>query len=232
MQDLSLLQLVLGANLIVQIIIVLLLLLSVISWGIIARKWLFLIKIRYDNYRFLKKFHAATNITTLYQSLKEQQRRSGNAALFHDSIQEYDKISQHTSNNTTNSAIIIDNISRVLESSVEQQAARCQRQLATLATFGSVSPYIGLLGTVIGIIHAFVGLSSGSSATLTSVAPGIAEALITTAIGLFVAIPAYLFYNKFATDAQQVSGNMYRFADELLNLISRRLLRYNANSHD
>ena len=119
--------------------------------------------------------------------------------------------------------MILLNVERTLSSTVEEEIDRYEHSLSTLATFGSVSPYIGLLGTVWGIMHAFIGLGSLGQATLTTVAPGIAEALVATAIGLFVAIPAYIFYNKFTAEVNSLNNKMNKFGDDFLNLISRRL---------
>ena len=224
-QEISIIQLILNASIIVQIVIGILVLFSIFSWGIIFSKWTFLTKAKLDTNSFLRQFASTNNVATLYTTISGKSSRHSVAALFYNGINEYNKLNKQ---GTKDAEVIILNIERTLSSTVESEIDHYERSLSTLATFGSVSPYIGLLGTVWGIMHAFIGLGTQGQATLATVAPGIAEALVATAIGLFVAIPAYIFYNKFTAEVNSLNNKMNKFGDEFLNLISRRLAN---NSH-
>lgn len=219
-QEISIVQLILHASIVVQFVIGLLIVFSIISWGIIFAKWTALTKAKLDTNSFLRQFKSTKNVATLYTALAAKESHNSVAALFYNGINEYNKLSKQ---GIKNPDIIMLNIERTLSSSVENEVGRYEHKLSTLATFGSVSPYIGLLGTVWGIMHAFIGLGTSGQATLSTVAPGIAEALVATAVGLFVAIPAYIFYNKFTADVNGLNNKMNKFGDEFLNLISRRL---------
>ena len=213
-QEISILQLILNASIVVQIVIGILVLFSVISWSIILGKWAFFVKVKLDTYSFLRQYSSTTSVSMLFNNVSAKSTKNSVAALF------YNKLSKQS---ITDTKLIMENIERSLNSSIDEQLDKYESKLSTLATFGSVSPYIGLLGTVWGIMHAFIGLGATGQATLSSVAPGIAEALVATAIGLFVAIPAYIFYNKFSSDIQSLNNKMNKFGDEFLNFIRRRL---------
>jgi biopolymer transport protein TolQ len=220
-QEISILQLILDASIVVQIVIAILILFSIVSWGIIFSKWAMLAGIKRDTKAFLRQFHNSNNISALYTAVSAKEAKNSVAALFFHGLNEYNKLSKQ---GITDKAVMLENIERSLTSTVDAEIDKYEVSLSTLATFGSVSPYIGLLGTVWGIMHAFIGLGSAGQATLASVAPGIAEALVATAIGLVVAIPAYIFYNKFSADVASLTNKMNNFGDEFLNLISRRLI--------
>ena len=219
-QEISILQLILNASIVVQIVIGILVLFSVISWSIILGKWAFFVKVKLDTYSFLRQYSSTTSVSMLFNNVSAKSTKNSVAALFYNGISEYNKLSKQS---ITDTKLIMENIERSLNSSIDEQLDKYESKLSTLATFGSVSPYIGLLGTVWGIMHAFIGLGATGQATLSSVAPGIAEALVATAIGLFVAIPAYIFYNKFSSDIQSLNNKMNKFGDEFLNFVRRRL---------
>ena len=223
-QEISILQLIINASLVVQIVIGILVIFSIASWGIIFTKWATLAKAKLDTQSFLRQYNATTNISSLFTTISGKSNKNSVAALFYQGIGEYNKL---TKQGVTDKELMINNIERSLNSTLDAEIDRYEGSLSMLATFGSVSPYIGLLGTVWGIMHAFIGLGSVGQATLASVAPGIAEALVATAIGLFVAIPAYIFYNKFSGDVQSLNNKMNKFGDEFLNLINRRLVGSN-----
>jgi len=227
-QEISIIQLILNASIIVQIVMLILIAFSVLSWGIIFSKWAFLAKIKLETKSFLNQFASSNSVATLYTAVSAKANKNSVAALFFNGINEYNKLNKQ---GTTNAEVILLNIERTLSSTVEAEIDRYENSLSTLATFGSVSPYIGLLGTVWGIMHAFIGLGTQGQATLATVAPGIAEALVATAIGLFVAIPAYIFYNKFTAEVNSLNNKMNKFGDEFLNLISRRLAGGNSQRH-
>lgn len=219
-QEISILQLIINASIVVQIVIGILVLFSIVSWGIIFTKWATLGKVKLDTSNFLRQYKSANSISTLFTNVSSKSSKNSVAALFYYGITEYNQL---TKQGITDKNLMIDNIERSLNSAMDAELDRYESRLSMLATFGSVSPYIGLLGTVWGIMHAFIGLGAAGQATLASVAPGIAEALVATAIGLFVAIPAYIFYNKFSGDIQSLSNKMNKFGDEFLNLTNRRL---------
>ena len=219
-QEISILQLIINASVVVQIVIGILVLFSIVSWGIIFTKWVTLGKVKFDTMSFLRQYKSANSISTLFTETSSKSTKSSVAALFYYGITEYNKLIKQ---GITDKTLMITNIERSLNSAMDAELDRYESRLSMLATFGSVSPYIGLLGTVWGIMHAFIGLGAAGQATLASVAPGIAEALVATAIGLFVAIPAYIFYNKFSGDVQSLNNKMNKFGDEFLNLINRKL---------
>ena len=225
---LSIIQLVLDASFVVQIVMAILILFSILSWGIILRKWIFLNKIKFSSHKFIKQFANTTNVATLYNEINALDNKFATHALFYNGINEYNKINKQ---GISDSNVVLSNVERTLTATIDTELDNYSQGLSTLATFGSVSPYIGLLGTVWGIMDAFSGLGSGDGqATLNSVAPGIAEALVATAIGLIVAIPAYIFYNKFTSDINTINNKMNKFGDDFLNLINRRLAN-NSNTH-
>ncbi|HLX52989.1 MAG TPA: protein TolQ [Aquella sp.] len=228
-QEISILQLIMNASIVVQAIIGLLLLFSIASWAIIFGKWVSLGLAKNRTNSFLRQFHSSSSISKLYTSVSANEHKHCVEALFFDGINEYNKLNKQ---GITQKEVVLENIDRSLSASIESQIDKFEHSLSTLATFGSVSPYIGLLGTVWGIMHAFIGLGASGQATLSTVAPGIAEALVATAIGLFVAIPAYIAYNKFTSDISSLNNKMNKFGDEFLNLINRRLMVTTANSQD
>ncbi len=219
-QELSIIQLILNASFVVQLVIGILLFFSIVSWGIIINKWLSITHANISTNSFLRQFANATNISTLYTTISAQSNKHTVTEIFYQGINEYNKLHKQ---NIKNPEIILENIERTMTSTINSEIDKYEHRISSLATFGSVSPYIGLLGTVWGIMHAFIGLSNQGQATLSSVAPGIAEALVATAIGLFVAIPAYIFYNKFTTQIDQLNNKMNHFGNDFLNMINRKI---------
>ena len=225
MQDTSIMALISDASIVVQLIIALLALFSISSWGIILSKWLTLAKAKAATNKFMDQYYNSPSITNLYNSISQLPTRVSTGQMFYSGLSEYNRM--HKSG-VTNKDTIISNIERTLAATIDDELNNYEAHLSTLATFGSVSPYIGLLGTVWGIMHAFLGLGSSGQASLASVAPGIAEALIATAVGLFVAIPAYMAYNKFSADVGHLYNKMNKFGDEFLNLLNRKLSASNS----
>ena len=220
MEKTSIIALILDASSIVQIIMALLAIFSITSWAIIFTKWLSLAHARAEMHKFMQQYANCTSITTLYTTISQLPNRVATCQMFYAGLTEYNRMNK---SGVSNKIAISSNIERALAATIDDELNNFETHLATLATFGSVSPYIGLLGTVWGIMHAFLGLGSSGQATLASVAPGIAEALIATAIGLFVAIPAYIAYNKFSAEVNFLYNKMNKFGDEFLNLINRKL---------
>jgi biopolymer transport protein TolQ len=211
--------LILNASLEVQIIMAILVVFSIISWAIILGKWASLTRAKRATNKFNQQYQNNRNFSNLYSSLLNIKRVTI-AQMFYEGLSEYNRLNK---NGIKNKNDILTNVERTLIATIEDELNHYESRLATLATFGSVSPYVGLLGTVWGIMNAFIGLGNSGQATLASVAPGIAEALIATAIGLFVAIPAYMGYNKFSADIAMLEKKMNKFADDLLNTINRQL---------
>lgn len=216
-EDLSILTLVLNASLLVQGVMVLLLGLSVASWTIIFRKGATLRAAQRETERFERDFWAGGDLQTLFEAAKRKMSSAGNQAnaavlerIFAAGMQEFLKAKE------------IDAARRAMKAAYQREMDRLEANLPFLASVGSVSPYIGLFGTVWGIMHAFRGLANVQQATLASVAPGIAEALVATAIGLFAAIPAVVAYNRYATDVDRLSIHFESFIEEFTNILQRQ----------
>lgn len=223
MEQMSIVSLVTNASFAVQIIMLLLAVFSVISWGIIIGKYLSLTKAMRQTNAFISNYRNTNSLNSLFNSINKTERVT-TAQMCYAGLTEY----QRATKSGCSKQDVNTNIERALLATIEEEIDNYESGLSTLATFGSVSPYIGLLGTVWGIMHAFIGLGNGDQATLASVAPGIAEALIATAIGLFVAIPAYMGFNKFTADVAKLEKKMNAFGDDFLNMLNRQT---NANSH-
>lgn len=219
-QDLSIFQLILNASFVVKLVLLILLIFSILSWGIIFAKMISLSKMSFQLNLFIKKFSGMSNNLSELYNLSYSDNMRNSARIFCLSLKEYNLLVKQ---NIRNNEIIMQNVERKIISVIDEEIAICENSISILATFGSVSPYIGLLGTVWGIMSAFINIGSVGQATLASVAPGIAEALVATAFGLFVAIPAYIFYNKFTTTINTITIKMTTFGDELLNMINSRL---------
>ena len=220
-QDLSILSLVLNASILVQAVMVLLLGLSIASWTIIFRKGSILGGVRRETERFERNFWAGGDLYNLFEVAQRKMASAdsaGNAAvlerIFAAGMKEFLKAKE------------IDAARRAMKAAYQREMDRLEANLPFLASVGSVSPYIGLLGTVWGIMHAFRGLANVQQATLASVAPGIAEALVATAIGLFAAIPAVFFYNIFTSKINHFEERANNFSLMLLNSMSKELDRY------
>lgn len=226
MEQVSMISLISNASLVVKGVMLLLAVFSIVSWGIIFSKWLALSKAKAETKRFLSQYHSSNSITNLYNSISTTPSRTTACQMFYSGLSEYNRLNK---SGITNKDAITSNIERALTATIDEELNSYETHLSTLATFGSVSPYIGLFGTVWGIMHAFIGLGNTGQATLASVAPGIAEALVATAIGLFVAIPAYMAYNKFSADVNFLYNKMNKFGDEFLNLINRKLSASSSN---
>ncbi len=215
--SLSILSLLLHASLIVKFVMLLLLVASILSWAIVFSKFKVLRELRESTASFSKQFWSGTDLTSLNKSIKPN--ATGLPILFHSGFNAFLKM-QATS---AKPGVVIENVERAMRVSFSRESDRLDENLAFLATTGSVSPYIGLFGTVWGIMSAFVALGGVEQATLSMVAPGIAEALIATAMGLFAAIPAVIFYNRFTTMIERELNQYENFEDEFINILTRQL---------
>lgn len=219
-QDLSIVHLVLNASLVVQCIMGILLLISVTSWATIFAKAGGLKKIRRLNEDFESQFWSGTSLNELYNHASHSEGSGPMERIFAAGMREFLKLRERHQGDP---AAILDGSRRAMRAGYQREMEKVENHLPFLASVGSVSPYIGLFGTVWGIMHAFTGLSNMQQVTLATVAPGIAEALVATAIGLFAAIPAVLAFNRFSSDADRISAGMETFVDEFSNILQRQL---------
>ncbi len=220
-QDLSIIQLVLHASWVVQAVMLLLLLVSIASWAAIFSKIFGLKRVRALNENFEREFWSGTNLNTLYAASAQKGHASGPMErIFASGLREYQKLRERR---ITDPATLLDGARRAMRASYQREMDVVETNLSFLASVGSVSPYVGLFGTVWGIMHAFTGLASLQQVTLASVAPGIAEALVATAIGLFAAIPAVVAYNRFARDIDRVATTLETFIEEFSNILQRNI---------
>ena len=220
--DLSFIALISNAHILVQLIMLLLLLLSVFSWSYIFRKLFAIRAARRQTEQFERSFWAGGNLHTLHQSASSQREQSGPLArIFEAGMGEFIKGKQ-ASRDALDVNAVLDGARRAMRAAFHRELDSLDTHLNFLASVGSVSPYIGLLGTVWGIMNAFRGLASVQQATLATVAPGIAEALIATAIGLFAAIPAVVAYNRFTHDIDRLATRFESFVEEFSNILQRQ----------
>lgn len=218
--ELSLLSLLLEASIPVQLVMLILLGISILSWAYIFSKRATLKRTLEQTRRFEDDFWAGGDLTVLQQSIATRRDEHGALArIFESGMTEFIKARR----NNVHGAAALDGPRRAMRASFQRELDQLETHLSFLASAGSVSPYIGLLGTVWGIMHAFIGLSGMQQATLASVAPGIAEALIATAIGLFAAIPAVVAYNRFTNEIDRISIRFESFVDEFLNILQRQV---------
>jgi biopolymer transport protein TolQ len=216
-QDLSILHLILNASLVVQLVMAGLLIVSLASWTVIFGKVFGLRKVRAHNDEFEREFWSGRSLTELNDSAGKKANAAPMERLFASGMREFLKLRERR----MDASAQLDGARRAMRASFQRELDVVERHLNFLASVGSVSPYVGLFGTVWGIMHAFVGLSNLQQVTLASVAPGIAEALVATAIGLFAAIPAVVAYNRFARDIDRIAIQMETFIEEFSNILQR-----------
>jgi biopolymer transport protein TolQ len=220
--DLSFIDLISHAHILVKLIMALLFAVSLFSWTYIFRKVFALRAARRQTEQFERSFWAGGNLHTLHQSASSQRDQSGPLArIFEAGMGEFIKGKQAARDSLDVNAVL-DGARRAMRAAFHRELDSLDTHLNFLASVGSVSPYIGLLGTVWGIMNAFRGLASVQQATLATVAPGIAEALIATAIGLFAAIPAVVAYNRFTHDIDRLAIRFESFVEEFSNILQRQ----------
>jgi biopolymer transport protein TolQ len=213
--------LVLGASLPVQLVLLILLLASVASWALIFHKSSVLRRARAQAKRFEESFWSGGSLNDFYDRLSRDPRpREGQEAIFEAGFREFKRLRQVEGRSSSE---LIEGVERAMRVSLHRQIDKFEEGLSVLATIGSVSPYVGLFGTVWGIMSAFMNLGNAQNATLATVAPPIAEALIATAMGLFAAIPAVVAYNRYSTQIDDLFGRYDRFTDEFLGLLQRQI---------
>jgi biopolymer transport protein TolQ len=228
----DLLQLLLGASGVVRGVLFLLVCLSIIGWYVIGYKALYLNRAQGESLRFLEAFWQAKRLDAVYQEA-EHKRRSPIAHMFKAGYVELSKLQNAKAQGQTTPAHgevwhgegDLENIERALRRAATHESTVLESMVPFLATVGSAAPFIGLFGTVIGIIDAFHQIANQGSANLATVAPGIAEALGTTAVGLIAAVPAVMAYNWFARKIKVLSAEMDAFSNDFLNIVKRHFLR-------
>ncbi len=206
------------AHIVVKIVMIGLLVASVWCWAIIFDKWFLFARISRQMNKFENLFWSGESLDVLYQQTSSR-KASGMAALFVAAMKEW-KRTFETGGSASPS--LVQRIDRVMDVTLAREVDRLERRLLVLATVGSAAPFIGLFGTVWGIMTSFQAIAASKTTNLTVVAPGIAEALLATALGLLAAIPAVMFYNKFASQVTRLAIRMEGFADEFAAILSRQ----------
>ena len=216
----SILQLVLGASPVVQAVMLLLLLMSLASWTVIFKKRLALAQARRELNAFEDEFWSGIDLAVLYSRLShEEDDAYGMEAIFLAGFQEFLRLRGQSG---LDPEVVVGGAQRAMRATLNGETEELDRHIPLLATVGSVSPYIGLFGTVWGIMNSFRALGAVQQATLAQVAPGIAEALIATALGLFAAIPAVMAYNRYSTTVEFLLNRYETFMDEFSNILQRQ----------
>ncbi len=227
-QDLSIIHLVLNASMVVQAVMLLLVFVSVSSWAAIFRKLFALNKVKGQNEEFEREFWSGTSLNDLFAAATKNVGQSGPMErIFASGMREFQKLRERR---ITDSGTLMDGARRAMRASFQREMDVIETNLSFLASVGSVSPFVGLFGTIWGIMHAFNGLASLQQVTLATVAPGIAEALVATAIGLFAAIPAVVAYNRFARDIDRIASQQETFIEEFSNILQRNVGTQTANA--
>ena len=221
MEDISVLNLFLEAGLVVKIVMLLLFIASILSWIVIVERYNFFRKIKNLNDNFLQKFWSGEDLEKLYKEISINESMYGAMSLFKNSFDEYKSINFDQNNNELD----LESINRSMRVSIASDEEEMNKHLPFLANVGSVSPYVGLLGTVWGIMTSFQGLSDATQATINAVAPGISEALIATGMGLFAAIPAVIAFNKFTSESETISQKTLIFAEELASIFYKQTIK-------
>jgi biopolymer transport protein TolQ len=218
--DLTILSMIVNASIVVKVVMALLVLASMLSWTYIFMKLFAIRRARSQADAFEREFWGGTDLVGLYQRAASGRHPAvGMERIFEAGFKEFLKLKGRAGSDVT---ALLDGARRAMKATYQREMDVLESHLSFLATVGSVSPYIGLFGTVWGIMNAFRGLSNVAQATLAQVAPGIAEALIATAIGLFAAIPAVIAYNRFSHDIDRMASRYESFMEELQNILQRQ----------
>lgn len=224
--EISFVDLILEASLLVQLVMLSLLIISVVSWAFIFQRTKALSQAKVEVKKFEDRFWSGADLNRLYQELSARQSIGGLASVFCAGFKEFVRLSK---NSTSLPDAIMEGTHRSMRVTLSREVDDLESHLPFLATAGSISPYIGLFGTVWGIMNSFIALGGQSQATLAMVAPGIAEALIATAMGLFAAIPAVIAYNRFSHQVEKLENSYANFMEEFSSILHRQAL---ANSKE
>jgi biopolymer transport protein TolQ len=221
--DMAIWALIMQASIVVKIVMAILALVSLMSWWYIFMKLFTLRRAKKQAETFEREFWGGSDLVGLYQrSASGHHETQGMERIFEAGFKEFLKLKSKSGSDV---GALMDGTRRAMKAAFQRELDFLERHLSFLATVGSVSPYIGLFGTVWGIMNAFRGLSNVAQATLAQVAPGIAEALIATAIGLFAAIPAVIAYNRYAAEIDRLANRYESFIEEFSNILQRQVVR-------
>ena len=222
MDDISVLNLFLDAGLVVKTVMIILLIASLLTWIVIVERYNFYKKIKLINDSFLDRFWSGEDLNTLYSELENHEGPLfGSLGVFKSAFKEFLQISE----NKEITELDLEGINRCMRVAIASDEEEMNKHLPFLANVGSVSPYIGLLGTVWGIMTSFQGLSDATQATINAVAPGISEALVATAMGLFAAIPAVIAFNKYTSELETMSQSTLIFSEELASIFYKQSIK-------
>ncbi|MBI4517813.1 MAG: protein TolQ [Deltaproteobacteria bacterium] len=229
MRQEGLVSMITGTGLVVQLVLYILIGFSVISWGILFYKFRQVQQARGQSERFIEVFWDTKNLTNIHTASQDF-KQSPVAQVFRAGYQELVRLTRSKRQPNPGEVMTtelggIENVERAMKRATTQELTRLEKALTFLATTASSTPFIGLFGTVWGIMNAFRGLSAAHSSSIQAVAPGISEALIATAVGLFAAIPALMGYNYFARQIRVLHADMENFASEFLNIAERHFLK-------
>ncbi|GIT23179.1 MAG: protein TolQ [Gammaproteobacteria bacterium] len=220
----SLIDLILDASGAVQIVMLILFFLSIASWVIIVQRWLVLSSARKSVFSFEQRFWSGMDLSQLYKEGSQMQQDNmqivGMENIFRAGFKEFMRLRQQ---GAVDGEAIMEGAQRAMRVAYSREEEKLEKHLAFLATVGSVSPYVGLFGTVIGIMNSFLGLATQAQATLQVVAPGIAEALFATGMGLFAAIPAVVAFNRYSALLDMVTSSYITFSDEFSSILHRQI---------
>jgi len=220
--DISILDLFLQASLLVKMVMLILLGMSIVSWAMIIKRHKALSQATRDAEAFEDKFWSGTDLAVLYQDVKKRKDEiMGTEEIFYSGFTEFARLRKTNSNSPD---YVMEGTGRAMRVSVAREVEELETSLPFLATVGSISPYIGLFGTVWGIMHAFIALGAVKQATLAMVAPGIAEALVATAMGLFAAIPAVMAYNRLSNTVSKLEHAYATFSEEFHSILHRQAM--------
>ena len=224
-QDLDIWTLILHASIVVKVVMLLLVAVSFMSWMFIFQKWFAIRRANSQTEKFEREFWSGNDLNALYQGAVNNRHTIGSLErIFEAGFREFAKL-RSGQRAGTDASNMVDGARRAMRATFQREMDFLERHLAFLASTGSVSPYVGLFGTVWGIMHAFRSLANVQQATLAQVAPGIAEALVATAIGLFAAIPAVIAYNRYSHDIERLANRFESFMEEFSNILHRQAVR-------
>jgi biopolymer transport protein TolQ len=217
----SIAHLVLDASPVVQLVMLMLLLASLLSWTVIFQKWSMIKRARSAADQFERRFWSGTDLTELYKRVStHRDKTDGMAIIFEAGFKEFARVRAKAG---MDPRAMVEGAHRAMRVALSREIDALELHLSFLATVGSTSPYIGLFGTVWGIMNSFIALGNVQQATIASVAPGIAEALIATAMGLFAAIPAVIAYNRYSNNVERLVNHYDAFVEEFSALLQRQV---------
>lgn len=218
-EGLAILDMIFRASVPVQLVLTILIAASVISWTMIFRKYYAYRQAASDADKFEKKFWSGSNLNQMYTDLSKNENATGMTGMFLEGFREFKRLTQQSNIQPMD---ILEGVQRAMRVALTRETDNLETHLSFLATVGSTSPYIGLFGTVWGIMHSFISLSGAQAVTIADVAPGIAEALVATAIGLFAAIPAVVAYNRYANRTERLVTRYEIFMEEFASILQRQ----------